>query len=115
MSASADATPRPLGDGDQRLVELVASALVDPNIHTDMRMRLHRELTDVLRRTHGDLYGEAGGEAHERALADSGHHLPSVLETVLVDPNLHTDVRMRLHRQIQELLESHRTARGGGQ
>ena len=38
-----------LAGEDKQLVDLVATLLVDPNIHTDARMRLHREIADVLR------------------------------------------------------------------
>jgi hypothetical protein len=33
-----------------------------------------------------------------------GGRLPDVLESVLVDPNLHTDTRLRLYGQIAEIL-----------
>jgi hypothetical protein len=44
-----------LPDEDGQLVDLVTSVLVDPNLHTDLRMRLHREITELLRTTHEDL------------------------------------------------------------
>jgi hypothetical protein len=71
------------------LVDLVDSVLVDPNLHTDTRMRLHREIGELLRAKHGD-------------------HLPALLHSVLVDPNLHTDLRMRLHREISEMVRGAR-------
>ena len=43
---------------------------------------------------------------HARALEAHGGRLPDLLETVLVDPNLHTDTRMRLHEQIAQILDS---------
>ena len=97
---------------DRRLVDVLESVLVDPNLHTDLRMRLHREIAALLRTAHEDLYGPAGREVHERTLAAHGEHLPSVLKSVLVDPNLHTDLRMRLHREIAALLRTAREPAG---
>jgi hypothetical protein len=96
-------TQKPLVE-DVELVDLVAAALVDPNLHTDMRMRIANEITELLRAAHNDLYGPDGREAHERTAVEHDHQVPKMLEAVLVDPNLHTDLRMRLHREIQELL-----------
>jgi hypothetical protein len=93
-----------LSPDDHRIVDLVSTALVDPNLHTDTRMRLHEEITQILRRAHEDTYGASGHDTHEQRLADHDHHLPKVLESVLVDPNLNTDRRMRLHQEISELL-----------
>src|ERR1035437_6234118 len=95
-----------LPDEDGQLVDLVNSVLVDPNLHTDLRMRLHREITDLLRPTHEDLFGPPGREAHQQTLDAHGEHLPSLLTAVLMDPNLHTDLRMRLHREISDLLRN---------
>jgi hypothetical protein len=39
----------------------------------------------------------------------TAEHLPELLRAVLIDPNIHTDVRMRLQREIPRLL---RGARG---
>ena len=33
---------------DQHLVDLLTAALVDPNVHTDVRMRLHRTISEIL-------------------------------------------------------------------
>jgi hypothetical protein len=33
---------------DQRLADLLADVLVDPNLHTDTRLRLHREIAQIL-------------------------------------------------------------------
>jgi len=96
-------TKTPTGE-DGKLVDLVKAALADPNLHTDLRMRLHHEITEMLRTAQEDVYGPAGREAHQRQLAAQDHELPRMLEAVLVDPNLHTDLRMRLHREIPELL-----------
>ena len=90
---------------DRQIVDLVSAALVDPNLHTDTRMRLHEEIGQILRKAHEDTYGPTGHETHEQRLADHDHHLPRVLESVLVDPNLTTDRRMRLHQEISELLQ----------
>lgn len=96
---------------DRRLVDLATAALVDPNLHTDLRMRLHREITELLRVTHEGAHGPAGREVHRRAREAHGDHLPDLLTAVLVDPNVHTDMRTRLHREIQEMLLA---ARDGG-
>jgi hypothetical protein len=95
------------GHDDRQLVDLVASALVNPNLHTDTRMRLHRELTELLWRAHKDLRQSGKGADTELEVPTEGGHLPGVLESVLVDPSLHTDARLRLHREIQELLRRH--------
>jgi hypothetical protein len=91
---------------DQKLVDLLADVLVDPNLHTDTRLRLHQEIAEILRGAHVDLHGPAGHEVHERALEAHGGRLPDLLATVLVDPTLHTDTRMRLHEQIAQILDS---------
>ena len=69
---------------------LGAAALVDPSLHTDTRMHISNEITELLRGTHEDLYGSDGRERHERTAAAHDHQLPRMLEAVLVDPNLHT-------------------------
>jgi hypothetical protein len=101
---NVDEKTKTLTGEDGKLVDLVTAALTDPNLHTDVRMRLTHELTELLRTTHEDVYGPTGREAHERQLAAQDHELLRVLEAVLVDPNLRTDLRMRLHREIPELL-----------
>ena len=93
---------------DGTLVDLVTAALVDPNLHTDTRMRISNEITELLRATHEDQYGPDGREAHERMAAQHDHQVSSMLEAVLVDPNLRTDLRMRLHREITEILRAAR-------
>jgi hypothetical protein len=94
----------PLGRQEGNLVDLVDKALVDPNLHTDTRMRLAREITDLLRDTHDDIYGSNGREVHRAMREAHGDRVPSLLEAVLVDPALHTDTRMRLHSEIREIL-----------
>jgi hypothetical protein len=91
---------------DRKLVDLLGDVLVDPNVHTDTRLRLHREIAEILRGAHVDLHGPAGNEVYARALEAHGGRLPDLLATVLVDPNLHTDTRMRLHKQIAHILDS---------
>jgi hypothetical protein len=91
---------------DQKLVDLLGDVLVDPNLHTDTRLRLYQEIAEILRRAHVDRHGPAGNEVHARALEAHGGRLPDLLATVLVDPNLHTDTRMRLHEQIAQILDS---------
>jgi len=91
---------------DQELVDLLQDALVDPNVHTDTRLRLHQEIAEILREAHVDLHGPAGHEVHARAPEAHGGRLSDLLATVLVDPNLHTDTRMRLHEQIARIVDS---------
>ncbi len=88
---------------DAELVDLLTAVLIDPNLYTDRRMRLHREISAVLRAVHRDLYGESG-ESRCQALEADSTRLPDLLATVLVDPNLHSDLRMRLHRDIRAIL-----------
>jgi hypothetical protein len=95
-----------LDNEDQRLADLLADVLVDPNLHTDTRLRLHKEIAEILRGAYVDLHGLAGHELHARALERHGGRLADVLASVLVDPNLHTDTRMRLHKQIARILDS---------
>jgi hypothetical protein len=97
-----------LGPEDKQLVDLVTAALVDPNIHTDARMRLYEEITELLR----DADHRRRGGAEEprppaKALPEpspDSDGVSRVLTDVLVDPNLHTDTRMRLHDQISRLV-----------
>jgi hypothetical protein len=91
---------------DRDLVDLLRAVLIDPNLYTDRRMRLHREISAVLRSAHGELHGESTDDAYEHTLDDDGDRLPDLLATVLVDPNLYTDLRMRLHREIRAVLRS---------
>ena len=91
---------------DPELVDLVSAALADPNLHTDLRMRLSQEIAALLLTTHDDLYGPAGGDVHQSAREADGNILPGLLHDVLVDPNLHTDLRMRLHRDIPEIVRA---------
>jgi len=91
---------------DRQLVDLVATVLVDPNIHTDLRMRLHREIVALVRATHARLSEDLKGA--EAPVDDDDDHPEKLLASVLVNPDLHTDLRMRLHRQIRELLDRSR-------
>ena len=69
-------------------------------------MRLHREISVVLRSARNDLYGQLDDDGYEHPLDDDGDRLPNLLTAVLVDPNLYTDLRLRLHREIRVLLNS---------
>jgi len=91
-----------LSHTDGRLVDLVRSALVDPNIHTDTRMQICDQITELLR-THGPSQAVL-------APAREPHYdqLPGLLESMLTDPNIHTDTRARLHREIREILAAPR-------
>jgi len=103
-----------LNGEDKQLVDLVTAVLVDPNIHTDARMRLDQQISEILRSADGDVYGRSTREVHARAQARHPTHkrrgkyvvpgAPEVLTSVLVDPNLHTDARMRIHQEIEEIL-----------
>jgi hypothetical protein len=89
-----------LSHADGRLVDLVRTALVDPNIHTDTRMHICEQITELLR-THSPSH-----DALAPARQPDHDQLPGVLESVLTDPNIHTDTRARLHREIREILEA---------
>ena len=57
---NVEAKAQRLGAEDGQLVDLVTAALVDPNLHTDTRMRISKEITELLRATHDDQYGPNG-------------------------------------------------------
>lgn len=111
--AVTNMSERPTADtpalDDHGLVALVQAALVDPNLHTDTRMRLHGQIVELARGAHEELHGQEGTR---EALARHGDHVPDLLRAVLVDPSLHTDTRMRLHREIGELLSKATPAAG---
>jgi hypothetical protein len=86
---------------NQRLVELVSAVLVDPNLHTDLRMRLQEEIRDLLQPAQTRSVRAVPTPPSRRV---SGDHLPDLLEAVLSDPNLHTELRMRLHQEIPTLV-----------
>jgi len=90
---------------DHQLVDLVRTALVDPNIHTDTRMQICNQIVELLR-THGSA-SSAAPRPHAAPHRFAYEQLPDVLESVLTDPNLHTDTRARLHWEIRELLAAH--------
>jgi len=100
-----------LGAEDKQLVDLVTAALVDPNIHTDTRMRLCEEITELLRGAHDGPHGGVAADqprppakAHRNPTSPDSDGVTRLLTEVLVDPNLHTDTRMRLHDQISRLI-----------
>ncbi len=84
---------------DGQLVDLVSAALEDPELDTDRRMRLQGEIREVLRKAHVDVHGHAGREAHDE-LAREHERVEHMLHAVLTDPDLHTDLRMRLLQEI---------------
>jgi hypothetical protein len=104
---TAETKTQHLTGEDKDLVDLVASTLIDPNLHTDLRMRLHEEVTEILHQTHEELYGTRPASV-EHEPSEQSARLRDLLAAVLVDPNLHTDARMRLHEDLPELLESAR-------
>jgi len=93
---------------DQQLVDLLADVLTDPDLHTDIRMRIHQEIEEILRAAHVDLHGVAGHEVQTQALEAHTGRLPDLLASAMVNPNLHTDTRMRLHWRLAEILSSAR-------
>ena len=93
---------------DGQLVDQVTSALVDPDLNTDTRMRLRREISDMLRGAHEELHGSKGRDVHEQLGEGHDHQLQQVLREVLVDPELPTALRTRLHREIPEILRAAR-------
>jgi len=104
-----------LDGADGHLVDLISAALVDPNLHTDARLRLHAELAGVIERARQDLPGATGMETplmprqpQEGDLEEvvAARVLAELLSAVLVDPNLHTDTRLRLHAEIPELIRA---------
>jgi hypothetical protein len=103
--------PRGLSNDDRELVDLATAALVDPTLHTDVRLRLHREITELLQAVREDARAPVRRPAHASAREPRREHPLDLLAAVLVDPNVHTDLRMRLHREIREIL---RAARGDG-
>jgi hypothetical protein len=98
---------------DRELVDLLTAVLVDPNLETDLIMRLHREVSAILHAAREDLYGRGAEEPSGSVLQVPDDHLPDLLTAVLVDPNLYTDLRMRLHREIRLVLTRERGSRPG--
>ena len=110
MAAKAQNLDR-LGPEERQLVDLVRAALVDPTIHTDVRMRLYQEITQILRYARHDVHPRATTDSRRRQVPAHAQPPPTdadgvadLLAEVLVDPNLHTDTRMRLHEQISRLV-----------
>jgi hypothetical protein len=95
-----------LSDDDRRLLELANAVLVDPQIHTDTRMRLYGEISELLRTTaHEHGHTLPGSDQQRRVITTTSDEMAGLLKSVLTDPNLHTDARMRLHRELQDMLE----------
>ena len=88
-------------------MDLVTAVLVDPNLNTDRRMRLHAEISDLVLAAHEDLHGPEHRPSRE-ALTQTDGGLQRELESVLVDPNLNTATRMRLHHEILKLVRDAR-------
>ncbi len=103
-------TSRPdrLTGADARLVDLAESVLVDPNVHTDQRMRLHRQINELLRSAHHEIHGVHGPQVHASRVREADGQASRLLSSVLSDPELTDDMRMRLHREIPRLLEAAR-------
>jgi uncharacterized protein (UPF0147 family) len=111
MAAAFEQNETQLGPHDRKFIDLVTAALVDPNIHTDVRMRLYEEITEIVRDAHQDLHRRVVA-AGERYLVNAGRQpvpmdsdgVRDLLAEVLVDPNLHTDTRLRLYDEISRRL-----------
>lgn len=108
MGSNTSQIARELPVEDAELVDLLRAVLVDPNLYTDLRMRLHHEISAVLRAVGRDLRHKSVGEVGQRPFEARDGHLPELLTTVLVDPNLHSDLRTRLHREIRAILRAAR-------
>ncbi len=99
---------------DQQLVDVVSAVLVDPNVHTDLRMRLQEEIRSLLHSAHEHSHAAAEHPRHLRESPPAPEHLPELMQAVLSDPNLHTDMRMRLHREIPEIVRAAQEASAAG-
>jgi hypothetical protein len=111
---SGQPQPRPLDEEDHHLVDLVMDVLVDPTLHTDTRMRLQEEITRLLHTTHAEIPHIHQGRPTSPP-AQHEHDPAGLLTSVLVDPNLHTDLRLRLHREIANAVNRTRAAQGSDQ
>ena len=96
-----------LDGDDEKLVDLVTAVLVDPNLNTDRRMRLHEEISTAVSAAHEELHGPER-RATRTTVTETDGGVQKMLESVLVDPDLTTATRMRLHHEIPKLI---RTAR----
>jgi hypothetical protein len=96
---------RQLPREDRRLVDLVDAGLMDPSLHTDLRLRLSGEIAALLQGARAEL-SPPGGAAHKPVAAARVADPANLLSAVLEDPNLDTDLRLRLHREISDLLAS---------
>ena len=88
---------------DRNLVDMTTAVLVDPNLHTGTQMRLAEEITGIVRTAHEDLHRRPLPAPHVQQAAMPAE-VRNLLTDVLVDPNLHTDLRFRLHREIGDSL-----------
>jgi hypothetical protein len=125
VSDDEPAASRVLTDDAGGLVDLVSAVLVDPNLHTDQRMRLHQQIIELLRSTHETAHDAAMQQAGRVTSHPAGDRVTTgsprlsdtppaarVLAAVLVAPDLHTDMRMRLYDQIPKLIRRAREAGG---
>jgi hypothetical protein len=101
----ASPTARELDEEDRKLLALVTEALADPNLDAQPRERLRAQIFALLNETHEWVYGAPSTATPP--IADPA--VTGLLEGLLADPDLHTDTRMRLYREISELvLSTHR-------
>ena len=102
---------RQLDGDDEKLVDLVTAVLVDPNLNTDRRMRLHDEISHAVQAAHEGLHGPEQ-RASRKAVTEPDGGVQKLLESVLVDPDLTTATRMRLHHEIPTLIRTARAQAG---
>ena len=88
-----DQNSRTASAEDRHLVDLVSAALVDPNIHTDTRIRLCDQISAILHTARADLQAGSGHQPQDRI--SRPREVPKVQESVLADPTVHTDTRTR--------------------
>ena len=68
---------------DRELVDLLTAVLVDPNLHTDLRMRLHREVSAILRAAREELDRAAADKVQAHEVERHEEPLPDLLMAVL--------------------------------
>ena len=109
--ATYEHTQTQLSEEDRELIDLVAGALVDPKLQADARMRLHDDIAEIVRDAYQDVNRRAvaagarpAGETRKPPPSTNADGVRDLLAEVLVDPNLHTDTRLRLYDEISNSL-----------
>ena len=72
MGSNTFQTTRELPAEDAELVDLLTAVLVDPNLYTDLRMRLHREIRAILRAARTESLASA--RCSDFRYSDAGVH-----------------------------------------